>query len=160
MLNDNYDYNYKINLKNKIYKKIINKFIKINNSLDLLNKYNNNINNQIGGGAYAVKLRQAIEESKKLGQDTAASIELKIKSNQEEIIDTTSIEQEISAKKQKIKNFLEENIKRINENLGNLKQQTGLLQTQLSNLEDFTSDPTEITNPLKANVEKYLPPKK
>jgi hypothetical protein len=63
-------------------------------------------------------------------------------------------------KKKRIKEFLEENIKRINENLGKLKEQTGLLQTQLNNLEDLKSDPTEITNPLKANVEKYLLSKK
>jgi hypothetical protein len=103
MLNDNYDYNYKINLKNKIYKKIINKFIKINNSLDLLNKYNNNINNQIGGGKYADSLRQAITESRNLGETTTAAIELKIRSNQEETINTTDIENAITAKKKKNK---------------------------------------------------------
>ena len=43
------DYDYKINLRNKFYKKTINKFIKINKSLELLNKYNKELNNQLGG---------------------------------------------------------------------------------------------------------------
>ena len=156
MLNDNYDYNYKINLKNKIYKKIINKFIKINNSLDLLNKYNNNINNQIGGGKYADNLRSIIDESKKTGEQLASQIDEKIQSNQEENINTANIESEISEKKIIIQNFLQKNIKTINDNLGKLKKQTGLLQTQLRNLEDLKLNPTEITDPLKTNVERYL----
>ena len=43
------DYNYKINLRNKFYKKTIDKFVKINKSLELLNKYNKEIYNQLGG---------------------------------------------------------------------------------------------------------------
>jgi hypothetical protein len=40
---------YKINLKNKYLNKIIKNFDKVNNSLELINEFNNKINRQYGG---------------------------------------------------------------------------------------------------------------
>lgn len=61
MLNKNYEY--KINLRNKFYKKTINKYIKINKSLQLLNEYNKKIYNQLGGTKIIEELDQIITKA-------------------------------------------------------------------------------------------------
>jgi hypothetical protein len=155
MLNNNYYY--KINLKNKIYKKIINKFIKINNSLELLNEYNKNINNQIGGGEFAEKLRQRIKESQDEGQRIGDIIQRKIEGTQPENINTSEIEKAIEEKKEIIQRFLQANFSKIKSNINLLGQNTSTLNTEIQNLEDLNLMKSDaVTNGVKTNLNKYL----
>ena len=118
----NKDYEYKINLRNKFYKKTINKYSKINKSLQLLNEYNKEIYNHTGGGIEEIKklidINAAYTEVMKKEQDTAG---------QPKIENLESVVEKLTGAATKIKD-------EITKEQDNITQKLNILNTNMSKL--------------------------
>jgi len=149
------DYDYKINLRNKFYKKTINKFIKINKSLELLNKYNKELNNQLGGaknlGALFSNVNQKITDlatdfTKKLQSQEPTEVNFDVTKN---IADHIKYVNDLTTATQG-------QMKIINDEFQKLKQQTNELNAISSNLTKTTTAERDLMAKLES-VSKLQP---
>lgn len=149
MLNN--DYNNKINLRNKFYKKTINKINNINKSLELLNKYNKDINKQIGGtlDQEIFALSQKAETTrdiilqKKAEAQTGQQIDIKsfIDTEIKKINEFIQKQKSESMKKLDDLSLQTQKLRKNIEEVNKTKLNEGMIQQLNDNLSIFTSKP-------------------
>jgi hypothetical protein len=152
------DYDYKINLRNKFYKKTINKFIKINKSLELLNKYNKELNNQLGGAkdlgdlfrSVSVKITDlATDFTRKLQSQEPTEVNFDVTKN---IADHIKYVNDLTTATQG-------QMKIINEEYQKLKLQTNELNAISSNLTKTTTAERDLMAKLESVSKLQVVPK-
>ena len=124
----NKDYNYKINLRNKFYKKTIDKFVKINKSLELLNKYNKDIYNQLGGSIEDLFIELAAQS-----RATESSIQKKT-STQTNVSLQVDIAEEIDVMMREVIGYLNEENQATSKKIAETSSAISTFETQLQEL--------------------------